>query len=939
MNLSVFLRIIVSISLMFIAGCSGHLKIKISKTKCENQQNPLGVQSQSPVLSWNMVSSGRGVSQKAYQIVVSDNKKDIEKGIGNIWDTKKIHSDNSINIKYQGSELSPSVIYYWKVKVWDNNDNESAWSDISFFQMGLLTEEDWNGAKWIALQKMDERDRIVPGFQLPGEPLDTLREPEARMPQFRKSFVVDKKVTSATAFVSGLGHFEFRVNGKKVGDNFLDPGWTNYDKSSLYVTFDITEKLKKGDNVIGVRLGNGYLHIPRDATRYRKLISSFSYPKLICKVIVRYSDGSEKIINSDADWRVTESPITFSSIHGGEDYDATKEHKGWDNISFDDSKWEIPIQIDKVGELYSQQSPPLKVNSVLKHKNISQPKDGVYIYDFGQNASAIISLSVKGKKGSNVIIRPAEYLNDEGLANQNASGVPYWFSYTLSGEGQESWQPSFTYYGFRYVQVEGAVPLGYDNPDDLPYIKDLMSLHVCNSSPIVGSFACSDTLFNNIQQLIDWSVRSNMASVLTDCPHREKLGWLEVAHLMSGSIAYTYDIKQMYSKIVNDMKEAQLDDGMIPNTAPEFACFPHDFRNSPEWGSAGVLIPWFLYEWYGDSSVLSTSYDLMKSYVQYLSTTATDNILYHGLGDWYDLGPNHPGYSQLTARGITPTAMYYRDLKIMEKTAVLLGKEYDAAFYKSVSDSVKYSFNNKFFDTEKGYYDKGSQTANAMPLYMGLVDSMHRATVLAQIVKDVRDRGNSITAGDIGFWYLLRVLEREGLSNVIYDMNSQSDKPGYGYQLRQGATSLTESWAAIKTASHNHCMLGHLAEWFYSGLVGIKPIEGVLAFKEFVIDPQLVGDISWVNGEFESPYGIIKSQWKIKDDKYEHLICVPVNTTGFVHLPTKDTDCVRYKGEIISDNNDNVKFVGVVNDKCVYKLSSGQYMLSVVNFKRHINNH
>ncbi|PXV59964.1 alpha-L-rhamnosidase-like protein [Dysgonomonas alginatilytica] len=899
--------------------------------KCNNTTNPLGIESADPVFSWNMSTKIHNSKQTAYRIIIADNIVDIEKNKGNIWDSQRISGEQSLNIPYAGKmKLLAGKKYYWKVKIWDNHEKTSVWSPSAIFRMGLFTKDDWSNAQWIAMDSLPQKDRIVPGFQLAGHKgkLVPLDDRFSRMPFLRKTFEIRKKISSATVFISGLGHFELSVNGKKAGDHFLDPGWTNYDKSSLYITFDVTDQIREGENVLAVRLGNGFLNIPRDSTRYRKLLTTFALPKMICKALIEYTDGSSQTVISDGDWKVTQGAVTFSSIYGGEDYDATLVQLGWDCPGFDDSSWKKPVIIPAVGKLKPQLSPSLKVNRVLPSVSITESTPGFFIYDFGQNASAIPLLKVSGKAGSKVILRPGEYLrSNNNEVNQDNSGKPFWFSYILSGDSIQIWSPSFTYYGFRYLQVEGAVPSGYPNPKNLPVIESLQSLHTSNSSSVAGTFNCSNTLFNNIYSLIDWSIRSNMASVLTDCPHREKLGWLEVAHLMSSSIAYCYDIKQMYLKIIEDMKDSQRDNGLIPSTSPEYAVFGGDFSDSPEWGSAGVILPWFIYKWYGDISVLNDSYQLMSNYTDYLTGRAENHILSHGLGDWYDLGPNHPGWSQLTSRGLTPTAVYYYDIQVMAQVSALLGKNDDAREYKELAAKVKEAFNAKFFDKEKGYYDTGSQTANAMPIYMGLCDPENEETVSKRIVEDIRSHGNSITSGDIGFSYLLRVLEKENASNVIFDMNNQTDKPGYGYQLRKGATSLTESWEAIQTASHNHCMLGHLMEWFYSGLGGIKPSGEATAFKHFTLRPEIVGDITEVNCTFESPYGLIGSKWRIIGNMFEYDVIVPANTSAEIHIPTLNNEKISVNGKHIGKKEESVSFVGTKNNRTVLSVKSGKYLI------------
>lgn len=910
------IRIILGAVLLLACECVQAGKLRVTDTRCEGRTNPLGVDVAAPSFSWKLLSSGRGVNQAAYQILVSDSESALKRGIGSLWDSGKRQSSASINVKYEGKPLESGKAYYWKVRVWATDGSHSSWSDTNKLQMGLWDEAAWGNAKWIALDTM------------PTNPSE-VRDP--RLPQLRKSFNLSgKSVTSAIMYISGLGHFELSVNGRKVGDHFLDPAWTNYDKTALYLTFDLSDMLNKTNNAIGVRLGNGFLYVPRNPERYRKLETSYSFPKMICKLRLTYADGTVEDIDSDNSWKVTESPVTFSSIYGGEDFDATADDKQWACPNYDDSAWGFAVETGNGARLKAQASPSLEVKQTFSPCNVFEAKPGVFIYDFGQNAAAIVDVRVSGPRGAKVIMRPAEYLTDDSLANQSNSGQNYLYSYRLCGEGEERWSPSFSYYGFRYIQMEGAVPSGYPNPDGLPVMEDIRMLHVSNASRPVGTFQCSDSLFNRIYSLIDWAVRSNLSHVMTDCPHREKLGWLEQTHLMSASIAYSYDVKQMFLKIIDDMRDCQQANGMVPNTAPEYAVFSDDFRDSPEWGSAAVLLPWFVYRWYGDTSVLEKNYDLMKAYVDYLTSRATDHIVSHGLGDWYDLGPNHPGYSQLTSRGLTSTAMYYHDLTVLSQVAHLLGKETDGSHYAHLAEEVKTAFNHTFFNAEKGYYDSGSQTANALPLCFDMSDEKDREVCLRRIVDDIRSRGNAVSSGDIGYGYLLRALMHEGASSVIYDMNSCTDKPGYGYQLARGATALTESWSALKTASHNHCMLGHLTEWLYGALAGIRPHRDSVAFKEFLVCPEPVGSIRHAKAEFDSPYGRIANAWEIKGNTFVDKVCVPPNTTARLFLPTNNAAAVSEGGKPLVRNK-YVRLVGEEEGRTIVEVGSGTYEFSVKN--------
>ena len=435
----------------------------------------------------------------------------------------------------------------------------------------------WANARWIAYEILDDSMKVVPAVHGSGNELGEKALKRSVVPMFRKEFTVAENIEKATINISGLGHYELHLNGQKVGDRFLSPGWTLYQKRIFYNTFDITELVKSGQNAIGVFVGNGFYNVNRE--RYRKLVVAYGYPKLIFNIAIRYNDGSVKNIISDENCKVLPSPITFSSIYGGEDYDATLEQVGWSSAGFDDSGWKTPVLItDSLKTLVKENDSPLKVMEVFPVKDVTKSKTGRTIYDFGQNASGIIWLKVKGNKGAKVCIRPDELVNDDGNITQRSGGGPYELNYTLKGEGEESWQPRFSYYGFRYADVEITEPENATNKSEILEIK---MLHTRNSAQTVGSFSCSDTLFNKIFELINWGIKSNMASVTTDCPHREKLGWLEQTYLIGPSMHYNFDIQTLYSKIVTDMMDSQLENGLVPDIAPEYVPFKGGFRDSP----------------------------------------------------------------------------------------------------------------------------------------------------------------------------------------------------------------------------------------------------------------------------------------------------------------------------------------------------------------------
>jgi alpha-L-rhamnosidase len=853
-------------------------KLQVTALRCEYKQNPIGVDITKPHLSWELKSEQRNVLQTAYRVLVADDSLLINKNIGNVWDSKKVNSSASIQVQYNGKALQSAKKFFWKIMVWDNKGNISSWSSTAMWQMGLLDKKDWSDAKWIGYDEPVDSLRIFPHVHQSGKKSWGPRRNV--LPLMRKEFEVKKTIKSATAYISGLGHFEMYLNGKKTGDHFLDPGWTNFSKHAQYVTFDITKDLQQGKNAAGVMLGNGFYYIP--GQRYRKMTGAYGHPKMIMRIIIEYSDGTTENIISDESWQTVESPIIYSSIFGGEDYDANLEQINWHKSGFDASQWGKAIITNGPAELNSQMQEPLKI---MQRFNVVSKKElvkGLTVYDLGQNFSGIPSISISGNKGDTVKIYCAELLNADGTANQKATGSPSYFTYILKGIKREEWSPRFTYTGFRYMQVH-CIPK--DSGNVLPLVLNIEGLHIRNAAPTSGSFTSSDELFNKTSTLINWAIKSNTVSVFTDCPHREKLGWLEQTQLMGSSVQYNYDIASLNRKVIKDMMNAQYADGKIPEIAPEFTAFTPPFDESPEWGSAAIILPWYNYKWYGDKQSLMDAYPMMQRYVDYLLTRDSAFILKHGLGDWFDIGPNKSGFAQMTEMGITATATFYYDLSIMINVAKLLNKTADIKTYQRLAADVRKSFNDKFFDKQKLKYDSASQTANAMALYMGLAEPQYKQAVLDALIKDIKERNNALTAGDIGYRYVLRALEDAGRSDVIFDMNSRDDVPGYGFQLKHGATALTESWQAYESVSNNHFMLGHLMEWFYAGLAGIKQSNSSVAYKNIEIRPQPVGDVTAAKAKFHSPYGEIMSEWKKKGKQFELSVTIPVNTTADLYLP------------------------------------------------------
>ena len=696
------------------------------------------------------------------------------------------------------------------------------------------------------------------------------------LPVFHKQVsLCGQPVVKATAYICGLGHYELFVDGSKAGGHFLDPGWTMYDKRLLYNMHDVTPLFggsRPATASIEVMLGGGMYDIPLSG--YHKFAGSCGAPKLLFALHVEYADGSRQTVVSDSTWTASESRVRYSSIYGGETCDATFEAEARAAV-VTHPHWDVPLTLQ-------DDCTRLRVKSEMPMSRISGGGDSA-VYDSRQNCSGIVRLRVRGRRGSTVTLRPSEILKDGKIYQRCAPG--YAWTYTLRGDaGGETWQPQFTYTGFRYV--EATATGGAE-------IVQLTALHTSADVAETGSFECSDTLLNSIYTLIDWAISSNLASITTDCPTREKLGWQEQNHLMAASMMYRYDMEALMRKIADDMADSQHDDGAIPTTAPEYTLFQKGsgFEDTPEWGAAFILCPYYSYLWYGDEHTVRKHYAAMKRYMSYLESRSSGGILDYGLGDWFDVGPERPGKAQLTSVALSATAMYHYELCVMQQMAALTGHAADAETFASMAATVKKAFNDRFWNADSAHYENGSQTAQAMALCLGLTTDATRRQTLDALAGDIAMRidggGPTVTAGDVGYRYVLQALRDGRRDDMVWQMNRRDDTPGYAYQLRQGATALTESWQAYDNASNNHLMLGHLMEWLFQAPGGIRQAEGSTAWRHIVIDPQMVGELTWAKTSLLTPKGRIDCHWTASADRSRWTvdITVPQGADAEVHLP------------------------------------------------------
>ena len=681
----------------------------------------------------------------------------------------------------------------------------------------------------------------------------------------RRSFKPWKTIKKAELRICGLGFYELTINNKKVGDAEFAPLWSDYDKSIFYNLYDVTSYLQLGDNEIRVLLGNGFYN--EQGGRYHKLRISFGPPTLKFFLYVIYEDGMRERLLSDESWEWTPSPIVFNSIYGGEDYDARIEPTDWKPVV---------IQEAPKGLLRKQIAKPVKIMEQFPVKKTLR-KDSLMVLDMGQNLAGYPEITVSGKPGQYLKITPAETLTPEGLCNQKQTGRPHYYTYILKGEGKETWHPRFSYYSYRYLQIEG----------DIKVLKDIKSCFIYNSALRIGEFECSNPLINDTHKLIDRAIRSNWQAVWTDCPAREKLGWLEQDWLNGEALVYNYDAQSMIEQTMQNIVDAQHEDGSMPEIAPEYTQFTgswaRPFQESPEWGGAIIALPMLYWQHYGDISLAREYYEPMKRYINYLASQDSAYILKMGLGDWYDYGPGRAGFSQNTPMPLVATAHYYQWMCYMYVLAKQLGKRDEAYAFNQRAENIRQAFNREFYDAKRKTYGTGSQCSLALPLYLKLVPEKDYQAVLQNLIKDIHAHGDRLTTGDVGNRYLFYTLAKNGHRELLYKMLNHYDVPGYGYQIKKGQTTLTEQWNPDHGASMNHFMMAHIENLLIPDLLGIQRNGDLIE-----IAPHPVGDLTWCKGSTMSAHGKVSVSWKIKKDKFIMDIDIPEGGFADVYMPYSD---------------------------------------------------
>ena len=855
--------------LFFVCAFNAFAGLSVDRLRCEYLENPLGIDVAQPRLSWILDSSERGQKQTAYQILAASSADALENDQGDLWDSGEVASDQTTFVIYNGKPLASRQACFWKVRSWDKAGKPSPWSKPARWEMGLLKTDDWQ-AQWIArTTNIDERPA----------------------PMFRRELALDGKIKRARVYICGLGYYELHINGQIVGDQLLNPGYTRYDRRDLYVTHDVTSLLKRGTNAVGVILGNGWFNVQTKAVWNFHEAPWREAPKLLLSLVVEYADGRTTVLGSDGSWKTATGPIVFDSIYGGEIYDARREMPGWDKAGFNDSAWQAAqVVAAPQGRLVAQMMPPIRATQIIKPVKLTEPKPGVFVFDMGQNFAGYTGLTVRGPAGTQVTLRHGERLFPDGSLDTRdieqhikRMGKDQQYqtgSYTLKGGGTEKWHARFTYYGFQYVEVTGF--------PGRPTLDSIRGVFTHSDIPVAGEFECSNPLLNKIWRAGRWSYLSNLQGIPTDCPHREKNGWTGDAHLAAEQGIYNFMPAGVYTKWINDLGDEQKSSGQLPGIVPTGG-WGYSWGNGPAWDSAFELIPFYLYEYYGDTKPLGDHYDGLKRYVDYLSTRASNNIVNIGLNDWAP-------FKTTTPADITDTAYYYRDTLVVALAASLLGKTDDAAQYTERAEQIKKSFNAKFFNADDGTYGNGSQTSLSCALYQGLVEPENQERVLQNLVASVAKQNGHIDTGILGAKYILNTLTDHGRADVAYQMASQKDLPSWGWWIKQGATTLWEAWNGEE--SRNHIMYGDISAWFYKTLAGINGDPAAPGFKHFIIRPQPVGDLTFAKAEYESIHGKIVSDWKLKHGQFTLHVVVPPNTTATICVPSAKVNEVLEGGRL-----------------------------------------
>ncbi len=875
--------------------------MKTSGLRCEYQANPLGMDETAPRLSWMLEDRRRGEIQSAYQIIAADNEADLNANRGTLWDSGKIASDQSTQVVYGGKPLESGEKVWWKVKVWDKEGQPASFSPASNWEMGLLSPGDWK-AQWIS--GFGDSTKLAPS------------------PLLRKTFRIDRTLKQARLYATALGVYTCTINGKRIGNDYFTPGWTDYKKRVQYQTYDVTKQVKAGGNAIGFVLGDGWYCGNVGFGGRRNHYGSAT--SMRAQLQLTYSDNTTETVVTDPTWKTGTGPIETSDLLMGEIYDARKELENWTSAKFDDSAWKnalaTPVSsLPANSKLVAQYSPTVQKAVELRSKKVWE-KDGKYIFDLGQNMVGWARLKVKGAAGTKITLRFAEILDQKGsvyttnLREARATDV-----YILKGGKEESYEPSFTFHGFRYVELSGF--------PGKPKAGAVTGIVLHSASPQSGSFECSSPMVNQLQHNIQWGQRGNYFEVPTDCPQRdERLGWMGDAQIFIRTGCFNEDVSAFMTKWVQDVVDAQSPAGGFSDVSPRIVD-PSD--GAPAWGDAGIIVPYTLYQCYGDKRIIEKHFGAMAKWIEYIRS-ANPNMLWrnrgnNNFGDWLNIGADTP-------RDVLGTSYFAYDTLLMSRMAHALGKTEDEKTYTDMYDRIKEAYNKEFV-AENGRIRGNTQTCYVLALRFGLLPEAKRALAAQYLVEDIKKRDWHLSTGFVGVGYLTPTLTQTGNLDTAYKLLNQDTFPSWGYCIKQGATTIWERWDGYTAEkgfqdpgmnSFNHYSLGSVGEWLYTDVGGIDLDPANPGYKHILIHPKKGGGLTYAKAAYLSHYGNIASSWKEDATGTEYDVTIPVNTSATVFIPAESVDSV-VEGATRASAAAGVRFLRMEAGCAVYEVGSGSY--------------
>jgi alpha-L-rhamnosidase len=902
------------LALPFIWAMTVNAQIQVADVYIENKKSPVGIVTEHPRFTWILESDRRETRQAAYDIRVATTESDLKKPNKLLWSSGRVNSEQSVHVPFGGNGLLSGKVYFWQVRVWDTHNRTSKWSEVAQWQMGLLDPEREFQAKWIA-----------PGFDE-----DTINRPS---PYFRKEFSLasNSPVKKATAYITAHGMYESELNGQRVGDACLTPGWTSYDTRLQYQMYDVTGQLEANKNAIGVVLGNGWY---RDYLAWGDRRDHYGDDiTLLFQLDIEFEDGSTQQIVSDASWLSGTGPILNSEIYDGETYDANKELSGWSQPGYDTNRWVAARERDFTKKtLIPTENEPVRKQETFKVLEVMETPQGDLVADFGQNLVGWVQLEYAGSSAQRIELQHAEVLDKDGnFYTDNLRDADQLVTYILDGGAKRLLEPHFTFQGFRYVKVKGL------SKEEIPGALTAVALY--SDMVATGKLTTSNELLNQLQHNIQWGQKGNFLDVPTDCPQRdERLGWTGDAQAFFRTAAYNMNVNSFFAKWLKDLSADQLPNGSIPFVVPNV--LGENSAGSAGWGDVATIIPWESYLLYGDLELLETQYPSMKQWVEYIHSRSTDNLWNKGFhfGDWLFYTPedDRDGKAAITDKHLIAQCFYAYSTQLLLKAANVLGKTEDIQTYSKLLDGVIAAFQKEYL-TPSGRLVSGTQTAYVLALQFNLLPKNLRAQAAERLVKNIKSYGYHLTTGFLGTPYLNHVLSRHGYEDIAYQLLMQDSYPSWLYPVTQGATTIWERWDGIKPDgsfqtpsmnSYNHYAYGAIGDWMYQNIAGIRAMEEGPGYKHFQVAVVPGAHLSYAEGQIETYYGSIKSAWKLENNRYIHDIQVPVNTTAELIMPFGSYETIS-EGKSGIDRARGVKRLDDQDGKVRLHLESGSYQFEV----------